>query len=271
MVNAKYVIRSTYEQADAWFVKMRNRAEAKGPQLPDLDRRTLFVRDIYYLKRMSFEVVAQVALDALHSVSNDKKIAEQIFQQLRSEISHMEACRTYVTQRATCTGNESFVAGFERLAKRFAKSDHRFLGSLGAAIMSTVIEDAAFRQIAQRCVGEDDFEQLIRQLAADENEHSNLFSGILGPMAREQTSARAILLANIYVLLVGVWTLTRWWPIRVAEYEALGLDVPRFVAEVTQRLGKELPRLGIYFPVRTYSALIIWSLKRLSSPRWIAH
>jgi hypothetical protein len=214
------------------------------------------IRDIYYMKRIAVEVVSQLALDTISTNPNDSFLFSQLVEQAQEEFEHLNQCRLLLAEFDAFAETPSYVRQYARMMRSCASKSRRTLSLAAAAILCIAVERAAMRQLAgEHASGNRRVLELLRQLAADEEDHYRLVVQVVAPNAASRASALERLRTHILILEILWITLVRWWPRRLAAYEACGLNVTLFLEATMEYASQALRPLGLMFPDKVILSL----------------
>ncbi len=209
------------------------------------------VRDIYYMKLVAIEVVSQLALDTVSELPADSLLFSQLVEQIQEEIDHLNKCRIFLSERDALETRPSYVLGYSRVMRGYARRRRRTLPLAVAVLFCIAVEKSAMEQIATASSSDPDIAELLRKLGADEDDHYRLVASVVAPCAAAKASRLERIRAYVLMLRITAITLVAWWPRRAADYQHVGLQVDRFLEEMLEYAARAIRPLGLFFPQRS--------------------
>jgi hypothetical protein len=255
-------LRTAMAQADqlsAAFDQSGRRADAPRRSGSGCSALTV-VQDIYHMKTMAVEVVAQVASEDIRFSPGDLVTAARLTEQVEEEFGHIRVCQSFLLERRALGPRPRYVDLYARLMRNMARRRHRFLPLALATAICTAVEVAALKQLSEAALGKDS-EALFKRLHSEEHDHFELVARVIAPRAAAQASSLERFHANLTTLGIVLIAGLSWWPARIKVYAAAGLDIELFGREVIRLLSPPLATLGLVLSPRLLHRSVEFALR----------
>jgi hypothetical protein len=219
------------------------------------------VRDIYYMKTMAVEVVAQLAVDHMRHTPNCTSTAGMLTSQLQEEFQHLTVCQDFLCKRGALGKRPSYVSLYAQLMRSVARRRRRFFPLALATVLCVAVEIAALKQLSE-AAQYGGFQALYRHLYQDEQDHFELVARVVAPRAAAQASWLERLYGQLTALGIVLVTAFSWWPTQLKFYETSGLDLDRFGREVINSLSGPLEELKVFLSPLLLRRSVEFALRR---------
>jgi hypothetical protein len=220
------------------------------------------IQDFYHMKIMAIEVVVALALDFQRENPLELATAAKLSEQVQEEFEHLRTCHSFLAQRQCLGRRPRYVDLYWRLMRWARGFRRRSLPLAVATTMSIAVEMAALRQFSVSGAVDREAANLLNRLHRDECDHFRLVAGEIAPSAALHATRLERFRSNLVVLGIVLITGLFWWPARVKEYEAAGLDVNLFGRALIELLSPALTGLHLVLSPQFLQGAVEFALQR---------